>query len=725
MSDARPPNHALATANGGVCLMVFHVPQCGLEWLPEMPFAECAASLRGLGIAADLAHAELAHGDGAATDDAEEQLFAWLRACQPKVIVFDQLPAAHLPQRFKRELGALLIDTDPWGHLRDAKADFLVHDAVLHGDCLLELCRCATLGLGVAAIANVSVLHGDQFVATPAGRTAPAPLFGRDYLRRAEHAFIPRGFVPHRWQRALQTSTGCPYTFDPSQNPEFCNIALADDAKRGGCSFCSMGGHYRSFGNSDAVQYLADKIALIGRREPEVTEIFVTDQMPLRFVDALAEQIVQRGANVRLLVSARADWIVQKADALRRAARTLAAAGSSLGLYLCGFETFSPHLARVYNKSARPELWQEQCTEAIQLLFELRRQHGEQFVVRQGALSFIVHSPWTTLQDLRVDADHMQGLGIGALSAEAPCSELRLYDNVALTAKARHEGLLADEHLHGHKIGYAQVLPWRFADRRAARVHAIVNGLAELLPARETATLLAAAVDLVEREGQGAAEISVELLRQGLQKLLAATAQFALFEADDCPVEVGHGCNNGCIGCVSRHLLPAPIEAERIAAQLLDSGRTPRRVILAGREPTLLADLPKLVQLLHQADVADIAVLSNARRFAVSAYGLACARAGLRRVVFKIAGPDPAVHDAYARVDGAFGQMTKGCRNLQALGQVRLEALATVHGGNWRQFGQTVAAAEQLGARKLRVWPALATLPLERLAEVAAVLSAV
>jgi uncharacterized radical SAM superfamily Fe-S cluster-containing enzyme len=532
-------------------------------------------------------------------------------------------------------------------------------------------------------------------------------------------------------QRALQSSTGCPYMYQFARNSEYAGVDTSNTAVSGGCAFCTIGGRYEALDNAQSVEFVIDQVSAIRRLEPEVDQIFLSDQMPLRYLEPLVQALVtHKLLPLRLMLSTRADWIVQYSQQITRAAAEMAAAGGQLGFYLSGFESFSARLAQVYNKTQRPERWGETCKAAIELLYGLRRVHGDAFVLNPGATSFIIQSPWSTLETMRTDADYIDELGVGAMADEAPFSRLRLYTNVPLTSKAHKDGLTLQPHAELSAIGYAPVVPWRFSDPRAERVGDVIAAQRDALQPREWAGLLRAGVGLVEREVRGeTAARDPRAIRSDLDAVLALRALAPEVSADEAMFEVARGCNNNCSGCTARHTPPRDIDADAIATRILRGGRPPARVLLGGHEPTLLPDLPLLIRTLREGGVDEVGVVGNGRRFALPAYARAAVKAGLGRVVLKWAGADAETHDGYTRTAQSFEQMLLGAKNLKAaaaqLGQpLHIELLVVAHTAHLPTLHRAIEAAQLLGATGVRLSLPTSTLDLADLAGLQQVLTA-
>ncbi|MBM4372391.1 MAG: radical SAM protein, partial [Deltaproteobacteria bacterium] len=135
-------------------------------------------------------------------------------------------------------------------------------------------------------------------------------------------------------------------------------------------------------------------------------------------------------------------------------------------------------------------------------------------------------------------------------------------------------------------------------------------------------------------------------------------------------VLTGADCNNSCIFCM---------EADRAARRRAVLAQTPAdlraairgypardHVLFTSGEPTLNDALPDLVGEAAAAGFHTVALITNGRRLAYTAYTELLLRRGLNRVTVSIHGPDAVVHDGLTGVRGSFDQTLRGLRNLAA-----------------------------------------------------------
>ncbi len=136
---------------------------------------------------------------------------------------------------------------------------------------------------------------------------------------------------------------------------------------------------------------------------------------------------------------------------------------------------------------------------------------------------------------------------------------------------------------------------------------------------------------------------------------------------------VGTSCNNGCRGCLwTRRLdllpvagMPPPVEVRG------------RGVRLAGREPTLRADLAEVVGALRAAGATGIEIETNGRMFAYPRYLKSLRDAGVTRLAVKLFGCNEDVWDAHTRLPGSYRQTLRGIDVIQRL-TPRIDLVAVI-----------------------------------------------
>ena len=102
------------------------------------------------------------------------------------------------------------------------------------------------------------------------------------------------------------------------------------------------------------------------------------------------------------------------------------------------------------------------------------------------------------------------------------------------------------------------------------------------------------------------------------------------------------------------------------AANPLGSGEDARRVVLAGREPTLLPHLPQLVRAARQAGATQVELVSNGRALATPGVATKLRRAGTTDLLLKRHRLADADEDAFAQAEGAGAQFWRAIEQIRA-----------------------------------------------------------
>ena len=175
---------------------------------------------------------------------------------------------------------------------------------------------------------------------------------------------------------------------------------------------------------------------------------------------------------------------------------------------------------------------------------------------------------------------------------------------------------------------------------------------------------------------------------------------------------VGEACNNGCRGCLWTRRIDF-IEPVRLPIREDLSGRGVR---LAGREPTLRADLTDVVCALRAAGASGVEVETNGRMLAYARYVLALRDAGVTRLAIKLFANDAATWDAHTRVSGSYEQTLRGIEVARRVApRIQLAAVLVPRRGPDAGVQELVECARRLGFEQARVELRLAKLDLAAL----------
>ncbi|MCS6797979.1 MAG: radical SAM protein [Myxococcota bacterium] len=307
---------------------------------------------------------------------------------------------------------------------------------------------------------------GGPWLRRVAQGTEPTPVLERIAFN-PERTRAPRTFsIPGRG--------GCPYQADARSAPAYEGVEMPAGIGRG-CGFCTTGNHYAWSPPAEVVARLIDELRAIRDRAPDIERIVLKDQNPFDYLDELVDRCVAEGlGSFSLLLESRADWLLRNRTRLERALETSLRGGPRLSLYLVGIENFSDaELARM-NKGLTAR-----TNEAfLAMLWEMKARWGQALDLENASFGFILLTPWTTLDDLRINHDAIARTRFDRLRGKILLSRLRLYPDTALYWLARKDGLLVDRWPDlrddaSRRYGYAPGAPWRYAHADVARFAAM------------------------------------------------------------------------------------------------------------------------------------------------------------------------------------------------------------------------------------------------------------
>jgi len=573
------------------------------------------------------------------------------------------------------------------------------------------------------------------------GQPGPAtPLVDEIGPRRAlapalDHDVIALGQPPPIVRRTVFGNAGCPYAADPRALPLYQDLEFPDDVEvaRLGCGFCSMGGDYEKRADGEVIASLVAQAQHLATHAPATRELVLDDQSSLRYLAGLLTAAASAGLPPRRwLFAARSDTFVRERGRVELAIAAAQATGHTIELYLTGFEAFcDAELAR-YNKGVTVD---DQLA-AVAAMRALAAAHPTAFGYADArGHSLILWNPWTTPEDVEDTIATVRRHGLAELFDELGRNRLRLYPDLPIHHAADRDGALTDDWDDGdggaaRRKGYHRERPWRFLDPRTALAWRLAGALrARLGTATEPAQLRAIARHAGRWHG---ADVGAETTRivDGVDRLIG---QLAWRERDlgDPPrgrqlratvVRTTGACNDGCPSCPNRERY-LPDERDAVLARIAAARVAGTPIVLAGREPTLRAELGELLAAARGPDRRAVGVVSNGRRFAVTGFVEATHRAGLIAASIKLFAPVAAAADAVAQVDGAHVQAVAGCHALRRAG-VALEIRAPLDACNLDGYARYAELAEGLGADQLRLEVALDAIGLDRLDDASAAIAA-
>jgi hypothetical protein len=355
-----------------------------------------------------------------------------------------------------------------------------------------------------AAAPGVRVVVYDEFVDRELGRGGPEAY--------DVHALVERDDVrpDYRWEAGnaaaarrdrdnvyLLLRRRCGYREPVEENPLYAGLPLGPAVRTRGCAFCGETAAQAGAGRPGLtpVECLRRQLEALrasfppdgpgGRRPNAVLMENLESAAALRTVAAELERL--GFDDTKMLFGMRLDRLLALEETFRAELPRLAARGRAVHVYVLGLESFSDDQLLRLNKGFRGV----QALAAVRLLRELEaRWPGAFHFSGYMSLAMILFTPWTTLEELDLDLGLVAHLGLEATIGNLFLARLRLHPDLAVTALARKDGLLAadtsDEGLvlNRRKL-FPHELPWRFRDPRLELVNSVAVRLEDATGAGE------------------------------------------------------------------------------------------------------------------------------------------------------------------------------------------------------------------------------------------------
>ena len=436
----------------------------------------------------------------------------------------------------------------------------------------------------------------------------------------------------------------------------------------------------------------------------------------------------------------RPDVIVKRRRDIEQLARKAHGADAVIKIAVVGYENFAPAELQRLNRGVTPE----DLSSAAGIMTGWTREPVPGLDVRGYTPSFILFNPWTSLEELELNLREIDRHDLSGANIE----RMRLGSATPLYEMARRAKLTtsAPVRLAVHPNGYFSETGYTFRDARVAAVCDGFDALKTFALANQPA-LLGAVVDAVRGSDdpgridwkrvaatwqsirQGAGQASARAFRRAEQRpgidvakvieLLGRSgvrARPALSqpapppaaaprgpsapEAERLGLRVGTECNNGCDPCVWARRL----ESRKHARMPLEVSVEGKVVQLAGREPTLLGDLPALVRGLRDAGAVRVDLDTNGRRLVYPGYVRSLDAAGLDAVAVKVFGVDATSWDGHTRVPGSFAQALEAMATICHFAPgITLTGLIVPGREPGTRLQELVDFARSLGLTRLRV----------------------
>ncbi|MDF1564653.1 MAG: hypothetical protein P1V51_16540 [Deltaproteobacteria bacterium] len=284
----------------------------------------------------------------------------------------------------------------------------------------------------------------------------------------------------------LLTTEGCGHHLQLAINPRLAQLDLSSFGDNLGCTFCTSSRD--PLGNpkeselrvrnlrawiEQQVETLAEDRRAVGRLPNAV----LFERLPGKGVqEACLEALGRVGLDDELQVLFAVRTNRMRAFEERMEEHFAAHPDSPLcfGIYASGIESFSDRELELYNKGATSL----DSVHAFVALRRLSHRYPDRFWYT--GLSFLLFTPWTSLDSLHLNVGLMMSLGISRKeSGNIFQSRLRLHEGLPLKLLAEQEGLLVDEVsdpvlvMNRRKL-FSEEHPWRYADPRLEPLTQIV-----------------------------------------------------------------------------------------------------------------------------------------------------------------------------------------------------------------------------------------------------------
>jgi hypothetical protein len=310
--------------------------------------------------------------------------------------------------------------------------------------------------------------------APPAGVLEPVDVEGLEGERLLQRPSI-RGPVE-----------GCPFLLDARRNLAYAQVDLTGGVQTRGCAYClDNTGVYAAPKEADMVASWVGQLEVLRAHDPALSEVLLSDERPHPYLPALMRALAERPHlfGLTLLWKSRVDWLLEFAGtAIAQACQLAPLSRTTLDLYLIGIENFADSELTRMNKGVTAA----ENRSALQVVEQLGERFSPWFVwQRSRAHGIILFSPWTSPEELQINAEQMAAVGFERYRLGALRTRMRLYPGLPLYAKAQQEGLLAADFAAGRdraeEQGYNASVPWRFAHAGTAAIWRLCDVLGPAL----------------------------------------------------------------------------------------------------------------------------------------------------------------------------------------------------------------------------------------------------
>lgn len=156
-------------------------------------------------------------------------------------------------------------------------------------------------------------------------------------------------------------------------------------------------------------------------------------------------------------------------------------------------------------------------------------------------------------------------------------------------------------------------------------------------------------------------------------------------------VYLSTACNNNCLYCYQLKAKSSSVDIEKIIKQIHDLKKQGfSKIEFNGGEPTLLNELPEIVQLAKKLNFSGISLSTNGRRFCYKKYSDLLINAGLTTICVSFPAHTKYLFSEITRSKDSYDQTIDGLKNLSSYNNITLEAVVPVTRYNYQFLSQIV-----------------------------------
>lgn len=278
----------------------------------------------------------------------------------------------------------------------------------------------------------------------------------------------------------------CVYRRPLRTNPWFADVDLTGANRIGGCSFC-LGDTVGTNWERQVSSPVALALLQIRRFRETAPASRRTDRYRLfaygvfQRIDAFFAGILTVGLPPsEFHFSCRPDEFLGRVEVIESLLPRLERHGHSIHIWNMGVENFSPDENARFNKG----LDTEQVARALDRMRGLEERWPHAFAfMRHGGLSFILFTPWTTLDDLALNAREARRLGVDPVFLR---SRLQLRPGTPIALLAARDGLTAPSFDQPSPLDFScqcypdeEEVPWRFRHPEVAVAYRVMLRLGD------------------------------------------------------------------------------------------------------------------------------------------------------------------------------------------------------------------------------------------------------